>query len=132
MRESRGLSGKVGFFGGHGAGAPSTLAPPPELARNRPQEPPKQAEKDELPQIPRREISKLHPSLATLNPTATVAVQVWLNTVSPEVIEKLKKAGLTITTHPSGGALVTGNITAAKLHQLESIEEVRFISPVQK
>ncbi|HEY3738713.1 MAG TPA: VIT and VWA domain-containing protein [Bryobacteraceae bacterium] len=108
---------------GRGATAPATLEPAPkemakDVRREQPDEP--------------RQISKLHPDLLNLDPTLTVNVQVWLNSVSVDVIAKLKKAGLTVLTHPSGGLLVTGRITASQLAQIEAIDEVRFISPAAK
>lgn len=79
-----------------------------------------------------RQISKLHPDLLRLAPTAIANVEVWLNSATPDVIAKLKKAGLVIVSHPSGGALVTGHILASQLALLEAIEEVRSIGPVRK
>ena len=86
--------------------------------------------KDEGKTLELRQVSKLHPALLKLNPGVTVEVQVWLNTATADVIAKLKKAGLTIVSHPSGGALVNGRIAASHLALLEAIEEVRYISPL--
>ena len=113
--------------GGFGrSNAAPLAAPPPPSSGGR-----EYKSKDvSLPE--RRQVSKLHPDLLKLAPTATVNVEVWLNVATDEVIAKLKKAGLTIVSHPSGGALVTGHIMASQLAQLEAMAEVRFIGPSRK
>jgi Ca-activated chloride channel family protein len=127
MKHSYG--GISGSAGGHAtAGAPRAVMARPAT----PAPVTSSAAKDELKTVETRRLSKLHPDLLTVGPTATVKVEVWLNVVNADVIAKLKKAGLTILTNPSGGALVTGSITGAQLAQLEAIDEVRFISPLRK
>ena len=87
--------------------------------------------KDKAPQP--RQISKLHPGLMKLPASNTVVdVEVWLNATNAGTIAKLKQAGLTVVSNPSGGLLVVGRIKASQLHLLEAIEEVRVINPLRQ
>ena len=118
---------------GRGAGAPMSAPPPPNPRQREVEAKAADRAQFDAPKAPEpRQISKLHPDLLKLAPTATVNVEVWLNVTNAEVIAKLKKAGLTIVSQPSGGALVIGRITASQLSQLEALDEVRFIGPARK
>ena len=89
-------------------------------------------EKKDKVALAARPISKLHPDLLKLPPSAIVTVEVWLNVNNADTIAKLKKAGLTIVSNPSGGSLVIGKIVASQLEALEAIEEVRIVNPSRK
>lgn len=93
---------------------PTTVPPPPPRKAEPPADP----------------ASKIHPSLMVLAEGGRlVDVQVWLNSVDTSVLAKLKAAGLTITAHPNGGAMVAGRILVSKLNALAAIEEVRVVNP---
>ena len=108
-------------------------APPPPYPAARKQEEGARADvKDKVAALEPRKMSKLHPELLKLQPSAVVTVEVWLNVASADTISKLERAGLTIVSHPSGGSLVVGTIKASQLRLLEAIDEVRFIGPSKK
>jgi Ca-activated chloride channel homolog len=93
------------------------------------------ADTAEIKQMPvKQPISKLDPSLLSLEPRAVVEVEVWLNgVIDPRILQNLKTAGLVIVAQPTPGAsLVKGRIEVAKLAALEAVAEVRFINPVRK
>ena len=114
------------------AGSAQPIAPPPPFPTKKQEEARRADVKDKVAELEPRQVSKLHPELLKLAPGATLTVEVWLNAATAETIAKLKRAGLTIMSHPSGGLLVIGSIEASHLSQLEAMEEVRFIGPSKK
>ena len=72
------------------AGHAQPMAPPPPStyrAKKQEQEEARRADvKDKVATLDPRQVSKLHPELLKLAPTATVNVEVWLNVATAETI----------------------------------------------
>jgi hypothetical protein len=94
--------------------------------------------------------SKMHPALRTLQDHAApggsgltneerrylkggkLEVQVWLEEVTPEVLQALKNLGFELLPNPRlTNNIVLGRISPEKLQALAEMESVRYIGPFQ-
>jgi Ca-activated chloride channel family protein len=87
----------------------SVMAPPPMV------ESPKAVDTDR----------KVDPALLTLAAGQTARVKIWLTSVSPDVLAKLKKAGVVIESQ--SGLMLTASLPAGKLREIAAFAEVKLV-----
>jgi Ca-activated chloride channel family protein len=86
-----------------------------------------------------RDLGKLMKAKAALDFThgavrvekGKVIVQVWLESMTADDLELLKKTGLEISFTATGGKTVMGSIAVEKLEELAKLKSVKFVEPLK-